>query len=363
VFGFPSAAEGAEIHEGRQPGYFYGRIGNPTQAAAECAVRDLEGGESALLTSSGMAALSVTLLSLVRSGDHIVATSSLYATTAFLLDELLAPMGVQTTYVEPEDTTGFADAMRPETRVVLLESPTNPTLRLVDLAEVASIARAAQVPCVVDNTFATPINQRPLTLGADIVVHSATKFLGGHGDLLAGAVVGKAAIIDRLRWTTQKALGGVVAPETAWLLHRGIKTLAVRMERHNRNALALARFLEETPGVERVLYPGLRSHPQYDLAGRQMTGFGGVLAFDVGSRERGRRLVDALRLASLAVSLGDVATLVQHSATMTHAGVAPELRLAAGITDGLLRVSVGIEAVEDLMADFDQALRVSQEES
>jgi methionine-gamma-lyase len=358
VYAFPSAAEGAEIHEGRRPGYFYGRIGNPTQAAAEAAVASLEGGEAALLTSSGMAALSATLLSLVRAGDHVVATSSLYATTRLLLERLLGQLGIATTYVEPEDAPGFAAAVRPTTRAFVLESPTNPTLRLIDLAAVCALAKAAGAVSVVDNTFATPFNQQPLALGADIVVHSATKYLGGHGDLLAGAVVGRTEAIERMRWDTQKILGGVIAPETAWLLHRGIKTLALRMERHNSNALAIARFLAKHPLVQRVHYPGLRSHPQHALARRQMTGYGGVIAFDVGSQERGRRTIDALRLCARAVSLGDVATLVQHSATMTHASVPPEQRLAAGVTDGLLRISVGIEAVEDLLADLDGALGV-----
>ena len=360
VYAFPSAGEGADIHQGTRPGYFYGRIGNPTQAAAESAVAALEGGEASLLTASGMSALSVTLLSLLRAGDHIIATHSIYATTRLLLDDLLAGLGVETTYVEPEDSDGFAKAIRPHTRVMLLETPTNPTLRLVDLAAVCGCGRSAGVVTVVDNTFATPYSQHPLAMGADVVVHSATKFLGGHGDLLAGAVVGREDFIHRLRWHTQKILGAVIAPETAWLLHRGVKTFALRMERHNHNAARVAAYLEAHPRVVEVHYPGLPSHPQHALVRPQMGGFGGgVVAVDLGSRASCARVIDALRLCATAVSLGDVATLVQHSASMTHASVPPKTRLAAGLSEGLLRISVGIEAIEDLLSDLEQALRAA----
>ncbi len=260
------------------------------------------------------------------------------------------------TYVDATDPGNYAAAVRPETKVLYLESPANPTMKLVDIPAVVAIAKEHGITTVMDNTFATPINQRPLALGVDIVVHSATKYLGGHGDLMAGALVGKGAVIERARWQTNKILGGVIGPQTAWLILRGIRTLALRMERHNANALAVATFLDGRPKVRAVHYPGLPSHPQHALAQRQMAGFGGMLAFDVGGVEEGRRLVNNVTLCSLAVSLGDVSTLIQHSASMTHASVQRERRLAVGITDGLVRLSVGIERAEGIITDLGSAL-------
>jgi len=356
VFTFPDAEQGAAIHAGEQPGYFYGRMGNPTQAALETALCQIEGGEAALALASGMAAVTTTLMTLLSSGDHIVAPESLYATTNALLDQLLTPLGVGVTYVDATDPGNYAAAVRPETKVLYLESPANPTMKLVDIPAVVAIAKEHGITTVMDNTFATPINQRPLALGVDIVVHSATKYLGGHGDLMAGALVGKGAVIERARWQTNKILGGVIGPQTAWLILRGIRTLALRMERHNANALAAATFLDGHPKVRAVHYPGLPSHPQHALAQRQMVGFGGMFAFDIGGVEEGRRLVNNVTLCSLAVSLGDVSTLIQHSASMTHSSVPRERRLAVGITDGLVRLSVGIERAEDLIADLGSAL-------
>lgn len=356
VFTFPDAEQGAAIHAGEQPGYFYGRMGNPTQAALETALCQIEGGEAALALASGMAAVTTTLMTLLSSGDHIVAPESLYATTNALLDQLLTPLGVGVTFVDATDPGNYAAAVRPETKVLYLESPANPTMKLVDIPAVVAIATEHGITTVMDNTFATPINQRPLALGVDIVVHSATKYLGGHGDLMAGALVGKGAVIERARWQTNKILGGVIGPQTAWLILRGIRTLALRMERHNANALAAATFLDGHPKVRAVHYPGLPSHPQHALAQRQMVGFGGMFAFDIGGVEEGRRLVNNVTLCSLAVSLGDVSTLIQHSASMTHSSVPRERRLAVGITDGLVRLSVGIERAEDLIADLGSAL-------
>lgn len=356
VFAFPNAEEGAAIHEGERPGYFYGRMGNPTQSALETAACELEGGEAALALASGMAAITTTMLTLLTAGDHVVAPQSLYASTNALLDQLLTPLGVTVTYVDAADAASYASALQPKTKVLYLESPANPTLKLTDIAAVVSIARSHGMTTVMDNTFATPYNQRPLEHGVDVVVHSATKYLGGHGDLTAGLIVGKAEIIRRARWHTNKMLGGVIAPETAWLVIRGIKTLALRMERHNANAKEIAEFLESHPKVHAVHYPGLSSHPQHALASRQMSGFGGMLAFDVGGVEEGRRLVNRVKLCTLAVSLGDVATIIQHSASMTHASVPRERRLRVGITDGLLRLSVGIEQAADIRRDLEQAL-------
>jgi len=356
VFLFPNAEEGSAIHEGEKPGYFYSRLGNPTQADLERKVAALEKGEAALAVASGMAAITTSLLTLAKPGDHVVAPESLYATTGTLLDQMAA-FGIESSYVDATDPENYARATRPNTRVYYLESPGNPTLKLVDIEAVTGLARERGILTAMDNTFATPFNQRPLEKGVDLVIHSATKYLGGHGDLMAGVLVGKKELIDKARWHTNKILGGVIAPMTAWLVLRGIKTLALRMERHNSNALAVARFLKEHPKVVEVHYPGLESHPQHELAKRQMMGFGGMVAFDVGSVEKGRALVNGVKLISLAVSLGDTSSLIQHSASMTHASVPRERRLKAGVTDGLLRLSVGLERIDDLLADLDQALK------
>ncbi len=356
VFAFPDAEQGAAIHEGEQAGYFYGRIGNPTQAALEAALCELEGGAAALAFASGMAAVSTTLFTLLNAGDHIIAPESLYATTNALLTQMLVPLGIKVTYVDATNPQSYVDALRPETKVLYLESPANPTMKLVDIEAVVAVARKYNLTTVMDNTFATPYNQRPLTHGVNVVVHSATKYLGGHGDLTAGVMIGSEEVVRRARWHTNKILGGVIAPQTAWLVQRGIKTLALRMERHNENALAVAEFLAGHPKVRAVHYPGLPAHPQHELACRQMRAFGGMLAFDVGGVEEGRRLVNNVKLCALAVSLGDVATLIQHSASMTHASVPRERRLAVGISDGLLRLSVGIERAEDIITDLDRAL-------
>lgn len=360
AYGFDTADRASAVHEGEEPGHFYGRMGSPTQQALEEAVADLEGGEAGLAFGSGMAAISSLLLTLLEPGDHVVAPSALYATTGSLLDGLLEDHGIAVTRVDGTDPGNFAAAIREETRLLHVESPANPTLDLVDLEAVADLGREEGLLTVADNTFATPVNQRPLEAGIDIVVHSATKYLGGHGDAVAGALVGPEEHLRRVRRETLKHLGGVIAPDTAWLVLRGLRTLPVRVERHNRNALQVARWLEERPDVVRVHYPGLPSHPQQELARRQMTGFGGMVAFEMDGLEPARRLVDGLELCTLAVSLGDVATLIQHSASMTHASVPPERRREAGIRDGLLRMSVGLERPDDLIADLDRAMMHSR---
>ncbi len=356
TFGFGSVDRASAVHEGDEPGFFYGRMGSPTQRALEEAVARLEGGEAGLAFASGMAAISGLYLTLLEPGDHVVAPRALYATTTSLLDGLLATHGVRVTYVDGTDPRALEAAVRSETRAIHVESPANPTLDLVDLEAVGRLGREREVLTVADNTFATPFNQRPLESGIDVVVHSATKYLGGHGDVVAGALVGPRDLLDRVRREALKHLGGVIAPDSAWLVLRGLRTLPVRMERHNRNALEVARFLEEHPRVERVHHPGLPSHPQHELAARQMSGFGGMVAFELDGLDAARRMVDRLELCTLAVSLGDVATLIQHSASMTHASVPPERRRTAGIRDGLLRMSVGLERSEDLVRDLEQAL-------
>lgn len=356
VFTFPDAETGAAINKGEQLGYSYGRKGNPTQTALENALSELEGYEAALALSSGMAAISAAFMTLLKPGDHLIASEQLYAATNTLMDEVLAPLGIDVTYIDGTQIDNFRTAMKETTRILYIESPANPTLKLVDIGAAVEFAHENGLMVVMDNTFSTPYNQKPMDYEVDVVIHSASKYLGGHGDLIAGVVLGTGDFIHRMRWHTNKVLGGVIAPFTAWLVLRGIRTLALRMERHNTNALEVARYLEDHTKVKQVHYPGLPSHPQHELAQSQMSGFGGMVAFDVGGVEEGRRLVDNLRLCSLAVSLGNVETLIQHSASITHAPIPRERRLAMGITDGLIRMSVGIERAEDIIADLDQGL-------
>jgi len=356
VFAFPNTEEGALIQNGDKPGYSYGRKGNPTQAALEKALYELEGGEAALTFASGMAAISATHLTLVKSGDQIIAADSLYATTNGLFDKILTPLSIEIVYVDATHPENIRNAITDKTKVIHVETPANPTLKMVDLTAVTDIAAEHNLKVVMDNTFATPFNQRPLDLGVDIVTHSATKYLGGHGDLLAGAVIGSEEFIHQLRWKTNKILGGIIAPFTAWLVLRGIRTLPVRMERHNANGLKVAKFLESHPKIEKVYYPGLTSHPQHELAKHQMLGFGGMIAFEVAGMDAGRRLVNNLKLCALAVSLGNVETLIQHAASMTFAALTPEQRKSSGISDGFLRLSVGIERIEDIIADLQHGL-------
>lgn len=338
------------------PATFYTRYGNPTLEVLEKVVADLEGGERALSFASGMAAVSTTLLTLLKPGDHVVAGNSLYTATAKLLTRDFQELGVKVDFVDATDSDAFARAVRRETRLFYLETPSNPMMLLTDLAAVCQIAKAHGILTLADNTFATSYNQRPLTLGADVVLHSATKYLGGHSDVLAGCAVCDSKVAEAL-WLKRTLLGGTLDPFAAWLVLRGIKTLAIRMERHNRNALAIAQAIEPHPAVSRVLYPGLPSHPQNALAARQMTGYGGMLSFELrGGREAGVRFVESTRLAVLAVSLGSVETLVEHPASMSHSLLSDEELRRAGIPPGLIRLSVGVEHPDDLIADLQQAL-------
>lgn len=355
-FTFDSAEQGAERFAHPEEGYIYTRLANPTVDATASKIAALEGAESALLTSSGMAAISTTLCALLVPGQEIVAGRVLYGSTLMLLKRMEHKCGMRIRYVDATNPGDLRAAVTPRTRLIYIETPDNPLLGVVDIAAVAEIAQRVGARVVVDNTFATPFNQRPLELGADLVVHSATKYLGGHGDLIAGAVVGSAQLVQAVR-EELKEKGAICEPFTAWLLQRGLKTFALRMERHNANGLAIARFLQEHPRVERVYYPGLETNPHYGVARRQMRGFGGVLSFEVkGGLEAGMKLVNAVRLCTRAVSLGDAETLIEHPASMTHAAVPPEERRAAGLTDGLVRLAVGLEDAEDIIADLDQAL-------
>lgn len=356
VFAFPDADEGEAIHNYQKPGYFYGRLGNPTQTALERAVAELEGGADAYALASGMAAVSAAILSNVNSGDHIVAPDSMYSTTTLFLRDLQEKFGIETTFVNAENSENYLEAIKENTKLFWLETPSNPLLKITDIEGVTKIAKSKNIITVIDNTFATPFNQRPLEFGIDLIIHSATKYFGGHSDLTAGVIVGNQEFVNRARNTVGKLYGGNIAPQVAWLVLRGIRTLALRMKRHNQNAYAIAKMLTNHSKVEAVFYPGLENHPNHKTAKKQMSGFGGMIAFDVGSVEAGKTLVNNVEVSTLATSLGGVETIIQHSASMTHATLAREERLKAGVTDGLIRLSVGIENELDLINDLENAL-------
>ena len=340
---------------GRHKGFEYARTHNPTRSALEANLAAIEGGRAGFAFASGMAA-TAAVMTLLESGDHAVVTDDTYGGTYRLFERVLRRSGLDFTYVDSSRVEHIAAAIRPNTKLLFLETPTNPTLRLTDLAAACEVAHARQVAVVVDNTFASPFIQQPIAFGADLVVHSTTKFLNGHSDSVGGVVV--ATRDDHIEWLrfVQNAEGAILGPMDAWLVLRGTKTLPIRMERHNANALALAGFLASHPKVARVNYPGLPSHPQHALARRQMRGFGGLVSFALGSLEHARTVLNHVRLISLAESLGGVESLISHPATMTHASVPPERRQQLGITDDLVRLSVGIEDVEDLQEDLAAAL-------
>ncbi|MGD8240543.1 MAG: aminotransferase class I/II-fold pyridoxal phosphate-dependent enzyme [Armatimonadota bacterium] len=355
-FAFGSAEQGARRFAREEDGYIYTRYGNPTTRVFEEKLAALEGAEAAQGVASGMAAVTTALLTLLEAGDHIVASESIYSAVHVLLSETLPPLGIECTFVDATEAGRVAEAVKPNTRVIYFETPGNPTLKLVDIAAVTAIARGAGVTTVADNTFATPVNQRPMELGVDVVIHSATKYLGGHGDLIGGAVVGSGAFMDEV-WHKHIQLGGALSPLNSFLIARGMQTLPLRMAAHNENALRIAGFLEQHAAVERVMYPGLPSHPQHELARSQMSGYGGMVCFELeGGVQAGRRLMNSVELCTLAVSLGDVKTLICHPASMTHSDVPPAAREKTGVTDGLVRLSVGIEDADDLMGDLDRAL-------
>jgi methionine-gamma-lyase len=345
----------AEIASASRPAEFYTRYGNPTHREVEAVLCALEGGEAALLTSSGMGAVFAAVMSAVSSGDHVVAQRNLYAGVETLMKEL-ARFGVEVTYVNQTRADAFAEAVRPETRLIYIETPTNPLMALTDLRAVAELGRARGITTVVDNTFATPVNQRPLEHGLDVVVHSATKYLGGHHDITAGCLVTSKELAERA-WRFSLIAGATMSPFDAWLLLRGLRTLGLRVERHNRNAQALAEFLEGHPRVERVYYPGLESHPQHELARRQMKGSTGMLSFELrGGYEEAARVIAALKLATYAASLGGYETLVVHPAAMWGLQLSAEQKNEMGVSASLIRVSAGLEDEQDLLADFAQAL-------
>ncbi|KLU60744.1 methionine gamma-lyase [Peptococcaceae bacterium CEB3] len=359
TFVFDSAEQGGKRFAGKEDGYIYSRLGNPTNAELEEKVALLEGAEACISTASGMGAISALMWTVLRAGDHIVAAKTLYGCTFALLNHGLTRFGVEVTFVDATDPENIRQAMKENTRVVYLETPANPTLEISDIRAISSIAhRNPGCMLVVDNTFCTPYLQQPLALGADAVVHSATKFLNGHGDVIAGFVAGGKELIDQVRLVGVKDMtGAVLSPFEAFLLLRGLKTLEVRMDRHCSNALAVAKVLEGHPAVERVYYPGLESFAQHDLAQKQMRLPGAIIAFEIkGGVEEGKAVMNNVHLASLAVSLGDAETLIQHPASMTHSPYTEEERRQAGISDGLIRLAVGLETVDDIIMDLKQAL-------
>ena len=357
LYVFENTAEMKEYIAGKKNRLEYGRYGNPTQRAAEEKLAALEEAEDGLLFATGMAAITTSLLAFLSSGDHLVVIDDCYRKTRVFCETTLVRLGVETTFVRTGDYEGLADAMRDNTKVLLTESPTNPHLSVIDLPRAAEIAARNGARFLADSTFATPYNQQALKLGADLIIHSATKYLGGHNDLLAGAVLGGASVVDPVR-ELQGQLGGTIDPHCAYLLLRGLKTLAVRIEKHNRNGLAIARFLQNHPRVEHVYYPGLETHPDHAIAKEQMRGFGGVVSFLVkGGLDETLRFIDNLKLPYLGPSLGGVESLVYHPVTLTFNDMPVAEREKLGIMDNLVRYAAGIEDEEDLMADLDQALR------
>ncbi|MGB0712765.1 MAG: O-succinylhomoserine sulfhydrylase [Gammaproteobacteria bacterium] len=356
-FAFESAAQAAARFGGDEPGNIYSRFTNPTVRTFEQRLASLEGGECAVATASGMAAILATCLGLLKAGDHVVSSRAIFGTTNVLFNNFMAKFGVETTYVAPTDLDAWRAAIRPNTRLLFLESPSNPLGEVADIPALAELCRERGALLVVDNVYATPVLQRPLELGAHVVVHSATKFIDGQGRALGGAVVGDAEHVGKEVFAVVRSAGPTMSPFNAWVFLKGLETLSLRMERHSASALELARWLEEQPGIRRVYYPGLASHPQHELAARQMSAFGGVLSFEVeGGREAAWRLIDSTRFLSITANLGDAKSTITHPATTTHGRLSDEQKAEAGIVEGLVRVSVGLESVDDLKADLSRGL-------
>lgn len=340
---------------GKHKGYEYSRVSNPTRTALEENFASLEGGTSAHVFASGMAAITA-LCTMMKTGDHIVCSDNMYGGTTRLFNQVLVNYGLEFTYVDTSNPANVESALRPATKLVHIETPTNPMMALTDIRAVADICHNHGVELSVDNTFMSPYFQRPIQFGADIVMHSTTKFLNGHSDGLGGVLVGTKPKHAETFAFVQKCTGGILSPFECWLLLRGVKTLAVRMRQHDANGREVANFLNHHAKVQKVFYPGLHNHPHFELAKTQMTGFGSMISFDLGSLAAANRMLKRVRLCSLAESLGGVETLISHPASMTHAAIGPEGRQKLGITEGLVRISVGIEDVEDILADLEQAL-------
>ena len=357
TFKFESSKHGADLFKGEAKGYIYTRMGNPTIEAMEKAVAELEGGYKALGCASGMAAINTALTALLKTGDHVVCSKSVYGPTNTLLANVFSKYGVETTFVDTDIIENMKSAVKKNTTVIYVESPGNPTLAVTDLKAAAEIAHENNALLVVDNTFMSPVLQRPIDFGADVVVHSMTKFLNGHADVVAGIIVVKDEETYKHFRKTLNQLGGVIDPFNSFLVHRGLKTLYIRMKQHCENAMKVAEYLEKHSAVEWIKYPGLKSFPGYELGLKQHKDFGGMISFELkGGYEAGEKVMNSVKFCQLAVSLGGVETLVQHPASMTHASMGKEMRETAGITEGLVRLSVGIENADDIIHDLEQAL-------
>lgn len=357
TFRFKNVDEGARCFAGEDDGYIYTRLGNPTITELEEAVTALEGGYGAVASASGMAAVNNVYMTFLGQGKHMVAHNALYGCSRGVMEGIWPAFGVESTFVDATDLNNVINAVRPNTTLIYLETPANPTMGIMDIEAVCKFAHSKGIAVCVDNTFCSPYIQNPLKLGADVVLHSMTKFINGHADIVAGIVVAREKeVYEKLRGVMQ-LMGWNMDPHQAWLARRGLKTLGIRVERAQENAMKIAEFLETHPKVEWVLYPGLKSHPQYEIAKRQMKGPGSMITFGlIGGLEAGKRMMDNVHMAMLAVSLGGIESLIQHPASMTHSHIAREDRLAAGISDGMIRLSVGIENVEDIIADLYNAL-------
>jgi len=356
-FIFGSAADAAATFSGQKPGNIYGRFTNPTVTAFQQRLAVLEGAESCVATSSGMSAILATVMGLLSAGDHIVSSQSLFGSTVQLFGNIMKRFGVETTFVSQTDVAAWRAALKPNTKLLFAETPSNPLTEICDIAALAKVAHDAGALLAVDNCFCTPILQRPLDLGADIVIHSATKYLDGQGRVLGGAVLGRKEVIDPV-YVFLRTAGPTMSAFNAWIFLKGMETLKLRMEAHSRSALELALWLEQQPQVERVYYPGLPSHPQYTLAKHQQKTGGGIVAFDIkGGKDAAWRVVDSTQMISITANLGDTKTTITHPASTTHSRVTAEARAAAGIGDGLLRVAVGLESVEDIKADLARGLQ------
>ncbi len=357
TFSFKNAQHGADCFSGKDNGYIYTRLGNPTINALEETIAELENGFGGIATSSGMGAVNSIYLALLEQGAHLVSTASIYGPSRNVIEKHYSRFGVEASFVDTADPANVKKSIKPNTKMILVETPSNPTMQITDIREIAEIAHKHGIPLVVDNTFSSPYLQNPLDLGADVVFHSITKFINGHADVIGGIIVAKEEKLYKQIRDIMVNFGCNMDPHQAYLVHRGVKTLSIRIEKAQENAAKIAQWLEEHPLVKWVKYPGLKSHPQHELAKKQMRGFGTMISFELkGGLDAGKILMDNVELAILAVSLGGIETLIQHPASMTHSGINKEEKLKAGITNGLVRLSVGIENVEDLIDDLSHAL-------
>ena len=357
AYSFDTAEDAVDTVTGEREGLYYGRFGNPTTKTLEKKVASLEGSEDALGVSSGMAAISIAIMNFVSAGDHIIVTKDVYGGTHKFLSTIAPRYGIQYDYVDCTDVTAIEASIKENTRAIYIETPSNPSLTLIDIKAVSKISSTHHIPLIIDNTFMTPFLQRPLELGADVVVHSATKYLNGHGDVVAGIICGKQNVIDNMRKNVMGDLGQNLNAWDSFLILRGIKTLGIRVKQHCDNAQKIAEFLESHPMIEKVSYPGLPSHPQHDLALKQMYGMGGVISFEIkGGVKAGKKFISSLDIAMISFSLGDPETLVQHPASMTHSSIPEENLHKFGISTGLIRISVGLEDVDDIIQDLENAL-------